>query len=94
MHIEPARPHAIVLLWPVPRVAGGDHVESAFVEPNGCGPDATSGLWRLDLELAGPRQGVSNETPLNEILAVVDRGPGDVFEARRDEEEVIVDSDD
>lgn len=48
----------------------------------------------MNLKLSRSRQRMTDQSPLNEITAVIDRGTGEVFKCRGHEEEVAVNADD
>ena len=48
----------------------------------------------MNLKLSRSRQRMTDQSPLNEITAMIDRGTGEVFKCRGHEEEVAVNADD
>lgn len=48
----------------------------------------------MNLKLSRSRQRMTDQSPLNEITAMIDRGTGEIFKCRGHEEEVVVNADD
>lgn len=80
LHVEPARPHAVVGLRPVPVEARGGHIENAVVPPDRWRPDAAAGLRGADVELRATSECMADERPVDQVCAVVDGDAGEVFE--------------
>jgi hypothetical protein len=94
LDIETQRPDPIILLRPIPLKTGRDDIENTTMIPDSRSPHATPRFRRMNLKLGRPRQCMTDQSPLNEIAAVVDWGTGEVFECGGHEEEVAFNADD
>ena len=82
-------PHPFIALRAVTLEIRGNNIERTLVEPDRRGPDAASGFGGAYLNLAGTVQAMANESPLDEVSAMVNGGSGEVFKSGRDEEVVV-----
>lgn len=93
LHIEPPRPHAVIILGAISVERSGRDIEGTSMIADGWGPHATTRLGGVDADLARSRQGMTDEGPTNEIPAMVDGNPRKILKGGGDEEVVEMDPD-